>query len=157
MRIGVISDTHRYIYDINFLLEELGNVDVIIHLGDNVEDVKSIYKYYDGKIINVRGNCDFNLSAPLELVEEIEGKRFLITHGHKYNVKYSLANLRYKALEVEADVVLFGHTHVSQIEFMDNIWFINPGSVSLPRDGGKSIGIITIENGQIKPIIKRIK
>ncbi|WP_251862041.1 metallophosphoesterase [Clostridium sp. Marseille-Q2269] len=156
MKIGVISDTHRYIGDVNHFINVLGNVDLIVHLGDNVEDVKILSSVYRGKIINVRGNCDFSKVAPSELIEEIGGKRFFITHGNKYDVKYDLSRLRYRALELGVDIVLFGHTHVSQIEYIDGIWFINPGSPSLPRNGVKSVAIIGLEGDKIVPVIKNI-
>ncbi|APH17641.1 metallophosphoesterase [Clostridium botulinum] len=156
MKIGVISDTHRYIGDATSLVNSLGNVNLIIHLGDNVEDVKMLSSVYKGKIINVRGNCDFSKETPSELIENIGGKRFFITHGNRYDVKYSLAKLRYRALELEADIALFGHTHVSQIEYIDGIWFINPGSPTLPRNGVRSVAIIGIEGDKVVPIIKKI-
>lgn len=70
-------------------------------------------------------------------------------------MKYDLAKLRYRALELEADIALFGHTHVSQIEYIDGIWFINPGSPTLPRNGVRSVAIIGIEGDKVVPIIKR--
>ena len=156
MKIGIISDTHRHIGDANTLINTLGRVDMIIHLGDNVEDVKILSSVYKGKIISVRGNCDFSKEIPSELVENIAEKRFFITHGNKYNVKYDLAKLRYRALELDADIVLFGHTHVSQIEYIDGIWFINPGSPSLPRNGVRSVAVVSVEGDKIVPVIKKI-
>ena len=38
---------------------------MLIHLGDNVEDIAIIKKYYKGRIINVKGNCDFSTSTRL--------------------------------------------------------------------------------------------
>ncbi len=76
MKIGVISDTHRYIGDATSLVNSVGNVNLIIHLGDNVEDVKMLSSVYKGEIINVRGNCDFSKETPSELIENIGGKDF---------------------------------------------------------------------------------
>lgn len=134
-------------------MQVLNHMDLIIHLGDNVEDVKEIEKFYHGNIINVRGNCDFSVDVPPERIEIIEGKKFLITHGHRYDVKYDLSRLRYRALEEEADIVLFGHTHVSEIAYEDGIYFVNPGSPSLPRNGLKSAAIISINDKIIRPDI----
>ena len=156
MKIGVISDTHRYVGDATSLINSLGNVDLIVHLGDNIEDVEILSSVYKGKIINVRGNCDFSKKVPSELIEEIGGRRFFVTHGNRYDVKYDLSKLRYRALELEANIVLFGHTHVSQIEYIDGIWFINPGSPTLPRNGVRSVAIIGIEEDKIVPVIKKI-
>ena len=117
MQIGVISDTHRGISSIEQLGDKIKELDVLIHLGDNVEDISIIQKYYKGKIINVRGNCDFSTSTPNDRVEEICGKRIFLTHGHRYGVKENLFKLRYKALETEADIVLYGHTHIGTNRF----------------------------------------
>lgn len=157
MLIGVISDTHRYTWIIKDIIEKLKSCDILIHLGDNVQDVDEISQYYDGPIINVKGNCDFAVDVPGEITENIEGKKFLITHGHIYDVKYDLSRLRYRALELEVDIVLFGHTHVSKIAFEDGIWFVNPGSPVLSRDGFNSIAIIEIIDGKVNPSIKGVR
>lgn len=155
MRIGVISDTHRIISSIERLECEIKGLDVLIHLGDNVDDIMIIQKFYKGNIINVKGNCDFSTKTPNDRLEEICGKKIFMTHGDRYGVKENLIKLRYKALETGADIVLYGHTHVGQIDFQEGIWYINPGSASLPRDGDRSFAIITIEKENIKPKLIR--
>jgi len=155
MRIGVISDTHRNASCIEQLQGKLKVLDMIIHLGDNVDDISIIEKYYKGRIINVKGNCDFSAITPYDRVEDIFGKRIFITHGHRYNVKEGLLKLRYKALETGADIVLYGHTHIGKIDFEDGIWYINPGSASEPRDGDPSFAIIDIKGDSIEPNLIR--
>lgn len=156
MYIGVVSDTHRYKNCMKKVVDAFYNTKLIIHLGDNVQDVNEIRRIYSGPIINVRGNCDFDVDTPDERLEIISGKRFFITHGHKYDVKYSLSKLRHKALEQKADVVLFGHTHISQIVYEEGIWFINPGSPAVPRDGFNSVVTVNICNGIVHPDINGI-
>lgn len=155
MQIGVISDTHRIISSIEKLKGEIKGVDVLIHLGDNVDDISIIKKYYKGKIINVKGNCDFSTTVPDDRLEEIDGKKFFLTHGHRYGVKDNLSRLRYKALETGADIVLYGHTHIAKIDFEEGVWYINPGSASLPRDGNRSYVIISINQEKIEPKVVR--
>lgn len=155
MRIGVISDTHRSNSSIERLGDKIKEVDVLIHLGDNVDDISVIQKYYKGEIINVRGNCDFSTSTPYDRVEEICGKKIFLTHGHIYAVKENLFKLRYKALETEADIVLYGHTHIGKMDFQEGIWYINPGSASLPKDGARSFAIIDINQERIEPNLIR--
>lgn len=157
MLIGVISDTHRHTWIIERAMEKLQDIDLLIHLGDNIQDVKELSKFYKGRIINVKGNCDYSSSIPYDVIEEIEGQKFFITHGHHYDVKHSLSRLKYKALEEKADVVLFGHTHVSQIAYEDGIWFINPGSPVLSRDGFNSVALIEIKDGKVNASIKAIR
>lgn len=153
MIIGVISDTHRHLYEIKKAVKKLKNADMIIHLGDNVEDVEKISRFFEGDIISVRGNCDISSFTPGERTEIIEGKKFFITHGHRYNVRYDLLNLEQRALEIEADIVLYGHTHISQIVFQEGIYFVNPGSPSVPRDDFCSVAKIEIKDGNITPSI----
>lgn len=155
MHIGVISDTHRIIGSIEQLGGEIKHVDVLIHLGDNVDDISIIKKYYKGTIINVKGNCDFSTSVPNDRLEEIGEKKIFLTHGHRYGVKENLSRLRYKALETGADIVLYGHTHIAKIDFQEGIWYINPGSASLPRDGDRSYAIININEEKIEPNLIR--
>ena len=40
-------------------------------------------------------------------------------------------NLKYKAEEVNADIVCFGHSHVLGAEVIDGRLFLNPGSIRL--------------------------
>ena len=55
------------------------------------------------------------------------------------------------ARERSADIVLFGHTHLpyeayiaSDSEEEKSVWLFNPGSMSKPREGKPSYGIIDI-------------
>lgn len=156
MRIGVISDTHKENYYIQKAINKILKVDIMIHLGDNVEDVKEIRKLYKGNIVNVKGNCDLSGETPSEKLIICDEKRILLTHGHKFGVKDSIFKLRYKALETEADIVLYGHTHVSKIDFEDGIFFVNPGSTTYPRNGLNSVAIIDINEKGIVPYILHI-
>jgi putative phosphoesterase len=155
MRICVISDTHRHASSIDALADKIKAVDVLIHLGDNVDDVAIIEKYYKGRIINVKGNCDFSVGKPNDRLEEVCGKKIFLTHGHRYSVKEGLSKLKYKALETGADIVLYGHTHIAKIDYEEGIWYINPGSAAEPRDGAPSFAIIDISGKSIDPNLIR--
>ena len=61
-------------------------------------------------------------------------------------MKYGLNNIYYKTREVGADVGLFGHTHQELIIRENGILLMNPGSPSLPRGRGRSIGFMTIND-----------
>lgn len=155
MRIAVMSDTHLSKYNIKKACSSLKKVDAIIHLGDNVQDVEEIKKYYDGEIINIKGNCDF-AKMPSEKTFIMGGKKFFITHGDKYGVKYDTFKLGYKAKEIGADIVCFGHTHVPYIELEDGVWYINPGSVSYSRSGSNSFAYVEISDGKVHPVINNL-
>lgn len=156
MQIGVISDTHRDKKFVHRVRDIFSDMDIIVHLGDNVQDVSQIKKFYTRPVINVKGNCDFSVDVPGERIENIGGKKFFITHGHRYDVKYDLSRLKYKAMEENADVVLFGHTHLSKIIYENGIWFVNPGSPSIPRDGFNSVAVINLEGEIINAVIRGV-
>ena len=158
MLIAVISDTHRIKKYINIAKEYIKSADVLIHLGDNSEDIEDLTLGFKGEINGVRGNCDISNNYPKENIIVLEGKKIFITHGDSYGVKYSLNNLYYKSKEVEADIVLFGHTHEELILKEDGIIFMNPGSISLPRLRGRHIGYIELDNGNVKDVyLKEVK
>ena len=80
-------------------------------------------------------------------------------HGHRQFVNVGHQNLIYSAIEQNADIALYGHTHCKfnkyipsdELAFNCNkgLYIFNPGSISRPRDGiYPSYGIIEIqENG----------
>lgn len=148
-RIGIISDSHHSEENLIKVIDKLKEVDMILHLGDNINDCDIIRRMLAVEVYGVLGNCDVGKDGLKEQVLTIEGKRIFMTHGHKYNVKHSLNRLFYKALELEADIILFGHTHYALNAVEDNIVFFNPGSITSPRGSkDKTYGILEIdENG----------
>ncbi|MGG3469659.1 metallophosphoesterase [Neobacillus pocheonensis] len=131
-RVLIVSDSHGLTKELGVLRERhINEVDLLIHCGDSqlMPDDKSISGY-----LTVMGNCDFSGGYPLDTTTEVAGRKFFITHGHRYSVKTSLMNLKYKAQEVNADIVCFGHSHVLGAEVIDGTLFLNPGSVRLPRE-----------------------
>lgn len=156
MKIGIISDTHRNLTCISRLEDIFKGTDMIIHLGDNVKDVQEISSHFKCPFISVKGNCDFTNKVPDEIVKEIGGKRFFITHGHKYDIKRGIDKLRYRALELKVDIVLFGHSHCSMCQCIEGIWYANPGSPSLPRDASETVAIITFEDEKTDICIMKI-
>lgn len=158
MLIAVVSDTHREEYIMDKVKKMISHADVLIHLGDNIDDLDYIKQGFEGPTYGVKGNCDYSgRGFEDELVIELDGVKFLITHGHNYSVKYGLTNLSYRAEEVNADVALFGHTHTACIEDIGGITLFNPGSASYPRLGKNSIGFIEIDKrGDIIPYLKQV-
>ena len=156
MLIAVLSDTHRYESYIKMAAKMCKDADVVLHLGDNVSDVEIIKKEIGKDVIFVKGNCDIERSAKVEQLIELENKKILMTHGHEYGVKSSLLNLNYRAKELGADIALYGHSHIASIEKHDGIWFVNPGSVSLPSGLRHTIAFIEIKDGVINSWLKDI-
>ena len=154
LRVGVIADTHGDIPLFKKAIKGMGKIDIFIHLGDFIKDAKKVFDDLGAKYIVVKGNCDFQGDAEQEVVVDIDGKRFFICHGHQYNVKYGYNNIYYRALEEEADVVLFGHTHMPVLLWYNEILFFNPGSTLYPKGSSTaSYGIIDIVDGEIYPEI----
>ncbi len=155
MRILVISDTHRSLNRAIELVHEFSKrIDAVIHLGDNTEDVDFIRRNYRLPVYVVAGNCDYGSTAPHESVVEFEGKKVFFTHGHYYNVKYNADAVTKRALELGADLCLFGHTHAPHLQLGGDVIVMNPGSLSEPRGGSKpSYGIVKIENDRIIPMV----
>ncbi|MBQ2384864.1 MAG: phosphodiesterase [Clostridia bacterium] len=100
------------------------------------------------EILAVRGNCDTEvdqmvLSFPI-LADyaylSFDGLRIFATHGHKFNTD-SLPPL------AKGDILLHGHTHVPvAIEFGEDNLYINPGSLSIPKESSPK-SYILYENG----------
>ena len=143
MKIAVVSDTHGNWPMVAEAIGKEGSVDCLIFLGDHAADGRQLQKKLQIPAYIVRGNCDLD-DAPEELLVELLGWRLLLCHGHRYQVKNGLQKLYYHGLEQQADIVLFGHTHVAYCEQLeDGLWVMNPGA------SRKSYGLIEIEDGQI--------
>ena len=150
MKISILSDTHGVKECIDKAIPYLKECDLIIHAGDNFADSKYIYSMTKVGIMAVKGNCDFD-NVEDELLFDIEEKLIFLCHGDKYDVKYGLDKIEAKAKSVEADIVIFGHSHTPLNFEKDNILYLNPGSTSLPRGVEyKSFLIMNIENNNIE-------
>lgn len=149
MKITVVSDTHNDINSLEKVLEISKNSDIIFHLGDNLKDAEYLKDKFNGEVYMVKGNCDYEVYGEKDLVVEVEGYKFFLTHGDKYRVNYDLNNLYYRGIELNANIILFGHTHRKTLIKNDDIVILNPGSISLPRDNSKSVAEIIIKNKQI--------
>ena len=161
MKILVFSDTHGDTERMFWILKDVKkHISAVIHAGDYESDAAQIEKKYpDLPVYGVCGNCDFAQIMPPVRIIELCGKRILITHGHRYNVHSGYMNLAYTALENGADICIFGHTHIPVIEKHEDIFIINPGSLSRPRGFSKpSYAVIDIDdNGVINPKIIEYK
>lgn len=147
MKILIVSDSHGLTAELLKIKEKHENeVDWMIHCGDS--ELSAIEPCLAGYSV-VRGNCDFEGNFPEEIVKEFGELRFFITHGHHDSVKSTLLNLSYRAREKTANIVCFGHSHSLGIEMIDDILFINPGSIRLPRGRfEKTYVILSIEESE---------
>lgn len=142
MKVLVVSDTHgNYLAPLT-IFKETG-ADLLIHLGDELDDALTLELILDRPIIKVPGNCDPGAKEPRELLETIAGTRFFITHGDHYRVKNGLHRLVEKAKELKAAVALFGHTHRPLSQKEDGVLLINPGTLMAGSDA-KSYALLTV-------------
>ena len=103
------------------------------------------------KILCVRGNCEaevdqmvLNFPCLAEYsVLMADGKTFYLTHGHHKNPQ-DLPKLP------EGSIFLYGHTHVKFDQVIDGVRCLNPGSVSIPKDGSHSC--MVYENGDFRVV-----
>ena len=149
MRIAVFSDSHGRMQGFFHAMEKAGQIDHIIHLGDNARDAEDLgIVFPDIPITYVCGNCDFCAGGAYEKTVELGGKQLFLCHGHTRSVKSGLLELA--AYAKSADIVLFGHTHEPFWDAVSDVPLFNPGSIALPASGAPSFGILTIENDSIK-------
>ncbi|WP_346869458.1 metallophosphoesterase [Clostridium sp. UBA5119] len=150
MKIAFIGDTHHNERALKVASKYINDLksDIVIHLGDCIEDVKLLEKTFKGEIYAVAGNCDFSKTYPKEDTLTINGVKIFFTHGDLYKVKSTMNSIAIKAESIGADVVLFGHTHIPLKEEYRNIIFMNPGSIPKPSPWakGKYIGFIEIDD-----------
>ena len=150
MRLAVFSDAHRNITKMEDILKDLSDIDYLIYAGDGLEKVIESEVVQEFNLLAIQGNCDHVPSYPREKVIDLAQLRILLVHGKRYRIKWGLDNLYYKAKEVGADIVIFGHTHARYAGQEDDILFFNPGSISEPRDNkSPSYGILNLAEREI--------
>lgn len=127
----IVSDSHGLKDELAMIKKRhQGEADAFIHCGDSELDYES--EWMEG-FRRVQGNCDFDTNYPNEVDFLLDNVKFYVTHGHQYRVKSTLMPLSYRAEEVGADIVCFGHSHFATAEKVGNTLLINPGSINQPR------------------------
>lgn len=152
MKYMIASDIHGSAYYCEKLLQrfEEEKADRLLLLGDLLyhgprndlpegyapKKVIELLNAYKEVILCVRGNCeaevdqmvlDFPVMAESCMIAE--GQTLIMaTHGHIYN----LAN---PPKLKKGDVLLHGHTHVPADIETETFRYVNPGSVSIPKEG----------------------
>ena len=123
--------------------------DHILHLGDHFKDAGAIRKKFSVPLTAVPGNCD-RQDSELILTPEFLGHRFYMTHGHLHGVKLHYQRILYAALEAEAELLLFGHTHRPECFYERGLWVMNPGACG--QHG--TYGVITLTPDNISCQLK---
>ena len=87
------------------------------------------------RIFCVRGNCDTEVDQmvlPFPVLADygfllLGGRAVYLTHGHVINKAHPLPFAK-------GDILLHGHTHVPACEDCGDFTYLNPGSVSIPKE-----------------------
>ena len=164
MKFLIASDIHGSAFYCDLLLKaiEKENADRIILLGDILyhgprndlprdyapKKVIEILNPIKEKLLCVRGNCDTEvdqmvLSFPVladYAVIPVGDKLIYATHGHNYNPS-TLPPL------AKGDILLNGHTHIPKCTEYENFVYMNPGSVSIPKEDSCH-SYMMLENGE---------
>jgi len=170
MKLLFISDIHGSLFYANKAMESFHNENAqyLVLLGDilyhgvrnplpkdyNPKEVASLLNKFADKIIAVRGNCDSEVDQMVldfPIMSDYsnilyKGRRLFLTHGHIYNVD-NMANL------CKGDALIYGHTHVARVEKRGDIFILNPGSISMPKeDSPNSYAILEEDTFKIKGV-----
>lgn len=163
MKLMIASDIHGSAFFCRKLLEayEREQAEKLILLGDLLyhgprndlpekyapKEVIEMLNSLKEEILCVRGNCDtevdqmvleFPIMADYGFLYE-EGHMFFLTHGHVFNEGY-LPMLK------QGDLLLHGHTHVPACREHEGYLYMNPGSVSIPKENSAH-SYMVYENG----------
>lgn len=149
MKIVIVSDSHGLRDELMEVKEKHADCDLFLHCGDS--ELYPNDPALDGFRV-VKGNCDYGVDFPEELVVDAGSDRIFIVHGHLHHVKRDLLTLMYKAKETKANIVCFGHTHLLGFEKIEDTLFINPGSIHLPRGRHEQTYVILETEGNQKTI-----
>lgn len=157
MKIAFIGDTHKNKYSIEVAIKKINELkaDMVIHLGDCIDDVEIIKSGFKGEVVGVVGNCDCTSRFPNNQIIDINNKKIFFTHGDLYGVKNSLSSIIYKGKELGADIILFGHTHMLLSEEIEGITIMNPGSIPKPSPWSRVGAVGLLEINDIGEILTR--
>ncbi len=155
MKLIIASDIHGSAYWCGKLMElvKTQQPDHLVLLGDLLyhgprndlpkdyapKQVIPMLSEYRDRILCVRGNCEAEVDQmvlPFPCMADYacfwaDGRLLYLTHGHLWDPD------RLPPL-AEGTVFLFGHTHVKMDALHGGVRCINPGSVSIPKDGSHS-------------------
>lgn len=94
----------------------------------------------------------FIRGLPQKIYHQINGTRFLIVHGSPKSPLFERIASINQIEPVDADIVVFGHTHRPALMEKDRTIWVNPGSVGQPRDGDSrgSMAIINLPELEVR-------
>ena len=154
-RVAVIADTHLPRGGRRLpaaCVRELEAADLIVHAGDFVaasvlEELRAL-----GPVEGVYGNMDepaLRESLPKERVVEVGGARLGVVH---IPGPAAGREARLVARFPGCAAIVYGHTHVPQVERLGDVWILNPGSpTERRRAAAHSMLVVEVAGREILP------
>ena len=149
MKIGVISDTHMQTVSKalnNLACGLFADVSMVFHAGD-LTRIAILEVFSDKKVVAVSGNMDrYDVTGtlPAKQIASVEGYRIGLIHGWG-----SSRGIEDRLMDAFTGVhaIVYGHTHEPANHWANGVLLFNPGSFSGShfREGGRSVGMLTIE------------
>ncbi|WP_378953977.1 YfcE family phosphodiesterase [Pelosinus sp. sgz500959] len=146
MRIGVISDTHGDLVTIRQIIDQVKDVDMWMHAGDCSQDADYLRSLVKVPVYAARGNCDGHTTAKIDEFIEVDKLKIWLTHGHRYGVKQGTRELVRWAKHHAVDIVIYGHTHIVDNRWCEDVLLFNPGSSYGNR---AACGVLEIHDNQV--------
>jgi putative phosphoesterase len=161
MKIGVVSDTHNNLKNIEIIINLFNDekVPLVIHTGD-IASANSLEQFskLNSELIGVYGNNDRNELGIKEVALENnfhfqEPPRKLNLFNREIAIFHEPENIEQFLLEnKKTNVVLYGHTHRYENTTKDGVLFFNPGESAGMLQGSNAIGILDLMNLEAKRI-----
>jgi putative phosphoesterase len=129
MKVIILSDSHGSFGTLKKIVEFEQPFDLLIHLGDGLEDLVKLSRIMEFNFDGVNGNGDPREMYPANLTLKLGGQICFFTHGHDYGVNHGIDQLVAAARKHKARYVFFGHTHQAFREEIKGLEIINPGSI----------------------------
>ena len=138
--IGLISDTHGLLRA--SVHTALAGVDLILHAGDVGDDDVLAELATIAPTLAVSGNTDPPGWLPESLDLVLNGRRVHVSHGHETGSPTP----EKLAARYDADVIVYGHTHVQAVAELNGTLVVNPGAAGARRfQIMPSVAILTLD------------
>ena len=167
MRIGLLSDTHVPEAERALppeVVEAFRGVDLILHAGDIylpsvLDDLQRV-----APVLAARGDDDYGSTLTDERVKDkhvlkLEGKTLWLVHQRPYYLMSPWWQDKVTSGQDNSpDIVVFGHEHRTDVQQIDGILFVSPGSPTFLHylRGPGTIGMLDISPDGVEPNIIRL-
>ena len=158
--IGLISDTHipdRAREIPQKVKEAFKDVDLILHAGDltSLSVIEELEKI--APVMAIQGNMDRvnGIDLTKARVIQAEDLRIGLVHGEVYP-RADTQQLLYLARQLEADILVSGHSHQPKIEQVEGVLLLNPGSPIVPRLADRTVMLLKIDKKEVEVELVKI-